>query len=130
MLPRFWISGNTPSSKNAKVWTGTHLVNSKAVQQWLKDTKDEWEFQKDYFIDSISELPFPLYIEFTFYRKSKHIFDYHNISQIVTDVMKEYGWLPDDNADIVKPYYGDYVYSKEKPGVLITILKNKPNHYV
>lgn len=129
MLARFWISSNTPSSKNSKQWTGTHLVSSKAVNIWLKATKEEWEFQKDYFLDSISELPFPLYIEFTFYRKSKHAFDYINMAQIMQDTMVEMQWLPEDNADIVKPYFGDYVYDKEKPGVLITILKNKPKHY-
>lgn len=129
MLDQFWVSSNTPSSKNAKVWTGSHLVNSKAVNVWLKETKEEWEFQKEAFKDAISELPFPLYIEFTFYRKSKHKFDYINMAQIIQDTMVEKGWLPEDNADILKPYFGDYFYNKEKPGVLITILKEKPKHY-
>jgi hypothetical protein len=129
MLHQLWISGNTPSSKNAKVWTGSHLVNSKAVQQWLKATKEEWEYQREYFINAISELPFPLYIEFTFYRKSKHKFDYINMAQIVQDIMVEVKWLPEDNADILKPYFGDYIYNKKNPGVLIKILKTKPKHY-
>lgn len=129
MLVRLWISGNTPSSKNSKQWTGTHLVNSKSVNTWLKATKEEWEFQREHFIDAISELPFPLYIEFTFYRKSQHKFDYINMAQIICDTMVLFKWLPEDNADIIKPYFGDYVYNKDKPGVLITILKNKPNHY-
>lgn len=129
MITNYYISGNTPSSKNAKVWTGTHLVNSKAVQSWLKSTKEEWEYQRETFKDAISELPFPLYIEFTFYRKSKHKFDYINMAQIICDTMVEFKWLPEDDADVIKPYFGDYVYNKDKPGVLIKILKEKPKHY-
>lgn len=125
----YWLSGNTPSSKNGKTWTGKFLVNSKAVNIWLKITELEWEYQRERFIDCISELPFPLYIEFTFYRKSKHAFDYINMAQIIQDQMVEKKWLPDDNAGIVKPYFGDYIYSKEKPGTLIKILKHKPKHY-
>lgn len=99
----------------------------------------EWEFQAETFRDSLEGLKLPYYIEFTFYRNSKHRFDYHNIVQMVLDTMcnelkignktVNFNWLPDDNADVVKPYFGDYVYDKKKPGVLIRILKEKPKHY-
>lgn len=133
MLNLFWISGNTPSSKNGKNWTGTFLINSPLVTKWIKATKLEWEYQTELFREQLEGLPQPYYIEFTFYRNSRRAFDYHNIVQIVLDLMGSkhypYKWIPDDNADVVKPYFGDYVYSKEKPGVLIRILKEKPKHY-
>lgn len=129
ILNSFWISGNTPSSKNAKQWTGKFLVHNPRVLAWIKHTKLEWEYQKERFLDCISDLPFPLYLELTFYRGNKHQFDYHNMAQIVFDIMKEEGWIPDDNANIIKPYFGDYKYDKEKPGVLIIILRDKPKHY-
>ena len=124
----FWISGNTPSSKNSKVWTGKMLISSKAVTKWLQQTEMEFQMQSPLFVEALSNLVPPYNIEFTFYRKSKHNFDYYNVSQIVTDTMKSHGWIEDDNANIIKPYYADYVYSKNKPGVLIRILTNKPNH--
>jgi hypothetical protein len=36
--------------------------------------------------------------------------------------MKEHNWIPDDNTKYIKPSFGDPLYSKEKPGVLIKFL--------
>jgi len=126
----FWISSNTPSSKNSKVWTGKFLVYSKVAARWIRVTKKEWVDQRLRFISQLYGLPAPYYIEFTFYRDSRRRFDYTNASQIVTDTMVEHGWLQDDDADNLKPYYGDYVLDKHFPGVKIKILKTKPIHYV
>lgn len=35
--------------------------------------------------------------------------------------MVEHGWIPDDNCDEAKPYFLDYEYDKNNPGVLISI---------
>ena len=126
----FWISNNTPSSKNRKIWTGSFLVHGKSTARWLRDTKEEWKDQRLRFISQLHGLTTPYYIELTFVRKSKHRWDYLNASQIVFDTMKDYGWIEDDNADNVKPYFGDYIYDKLNPGVKITILKIKPIHHV
>jgi hypothetical protein len=41
--------------------------------------------------------------------------------------MVTYGWIPDDNADLIKPVFFDYQYNKTKPGVIIEINpKKKP----
>lgn len=128
-LHEFFISGNTPSSKNNRVWTGKYFIPSKNTIAWRKNTKQEWLSQRLRFIEEISKLPTPYYIELTFVRKSKHRFDYINIAQSVMDEMKHHGWLSDDDADNVKPYFGDYIYDKENPGVIIRILKTKPSHY-
>src|SRR5687767_15927252 len=117
----FWISGNTPSSKNGRVWTGNNFLPSAYTRVWIRRTKPEWEAQKDKFIEAVKNLGKPYYIEFTFIRKSRHRFDYINIAQVVHDMMTEYGWLNDDNADEMKPYFGDYKYDKDNPGVVIRV---------
>lgn len=125
----FWISGNTPSSKNNRVWTGSYFIASKATTRWRRDTKKEWLSQRQEFIESLVGLPKPYYIELTFVRRTKHRFDYINIAQGVMDEMVEHGWLQDDDAENAKPYFGDFEYNKDNPGVKIRVLKRKPIHY-
>lgn len=129
VLAQFWIPTNTPSSKNNRRWTGKFFIVSKSTMKWRKETKGAWMQQKKAFQDVLRTLTKPYVIEFTFVRKSVHRFDYVNIAQAPLDAMTEYGWLEDDNADNVVPYFGDYIYDKKNPGLKITILKNKPNHY-
>lgn len=126
----FWISGNTPSSKNNKIWTGQYFVVSASTSKWQRLTKNEWIYQRQRFIETIVSLPKPYYIELTFIRHSRHRFDYINIAQGVFDEMVKHGWLLDDNAENVKPYFGDFQYDKVNPGVFIKVLKQKPIHYV
>lgn len=42
----FYISGNTPSSKNNRVWTGTFFVASDLTKKWRKITVNEWGNKK------------------------------------------------------------------------------------
>lgn len=123
-----FIGGNTPSSKNSRVWTGQYFIPSAYTRKWLKKSKSEWINKKEEFLKGLEGLPKPYYIEFTFIRKTRHKFDYINIAQAVQDQMTHYGWLSDDNADEMKPYFGDYKYDKLNPGVIIRILKEKPKH--
>lgn len=125
----FWIPGNTPSSKNGRGVFNGYVIPSAATSKWIRRTKDYWKDQKEDFLKVLSEVEPPYYIEFTFIRRTRHRFDYNNISQAPLDQMKKHGWIPDDNADIIKPYYGDYRYDKHNPGLIIRILRNKPNHY-
>ena len=129
VVATFTISGNTPSSKNNRMWTGSSFIPSAYTRRWLRDTKTEWEDQRDAFVKALEGLPKPYCIEFTFVRKSRHKFDNINITQGPADCMKAFGWLEDDNADILKPYYGDYTYDKRNPRLIIKILKQAPNHY-
>lgn len=124
----FFIPTNTPSSKNSRVWTGKYFLPSAYTRKWIKKTKVDWESQRSRFLAAIAELPTPYFIEFTFIRKTKHKFDYINIAQAPFDEMTKHGWLTDDNADVVKPYFGDYLYDKHNPGLIIKILKEKPKH--
>lgn len=121
----FFIPFNTPSSKNGRVWTGSHLVSSKSTQKWRKLTKKTWDGYKDAFLFAIKDIQKPYNIEFTFIRGTRHKFDYINPLQTVLDEMVKRKWIDDDNADEIKPSFGDYQYSKTNPGVIIKILKNK-----
>jgi len=119
----FFIPFNTPSSKNGRQWTGKFLISSKNTQLWRKQTKEFWLKYKDDFLKELENLSKPYTIEFTFIRKSKHKFDYVNPLQTVLDEMVHYGWLDDDNADEIKPSFGDYQYDKKAPGVIIRFVK-------
>lgn len=127
----FFISGNTPSSKNSKIWSGTRkmLFHSKVSGKWLRKSKEEWLNQRLIFIEGLLGLTTPYYFELTFIRDSKREFDYINAAQIIFDTMKEYGWIEDDSASNIKPYFGDYRLDKTNPGVIIKILRQKPTHY-
>ena len=120
-----FIPGNVPSSKNSRVWTGKFFVSSKAVTKWRKDTKPYWEDNlalfNDMLLDAYDGIS-PIRLEITFVRNSKHKFDYINPCQTIMDEMVKYGWLPDDNADIVIPVFEPYEYDKSNPGVYLEIL--------
>jgi len=128
MTDSIFIPNNVPSSKNSKQWTGKFLVWSKTAQQYVKDTKLYWEkyklrFENEIFIKCSNK--YPIYVEFEYHRKSRHKFDYINPTQTLLDLMVKYGWIEDDNADVIIPMFKPYVYNKEKPGVYIKILKHE-----
>jgi len=110
MITTFFIPYNTPSSKNSKVWTGKFLVNSPTVQKYKKLTKAYWIDNAHDFIQATQGHNRPLRVHLYFIRDSKRKFDLINASQIVLDMMVEYGWIPDDNAD------------KAKSGVFIDVI--------
>ena len=61
-------------------------------------------------------------IEMEFIRGSRHKFDYINPAQTIQDEMVHHGWLEDDNCTIMIPFFREYSYDKENPGVYIRIL--------
>jgi hypothetical protein len=117
-----FISGNTPSSKNNKVWTGKFLVWSKSAQKYKKETKKQWEEFRDGFVIDFTSRKLPVAVSFKFIRGTKHKFDYVNPLQTVLDLMVEYEWIEDDNSDVILPSFEQYEYNKEKPGVWIKVL--------
>lgn len=117
-----FIPSNVPSSKNSKQWTGKFLVWSKTAQKYVKDTEVIWKVYSTVFKKLTKEMELPLYVEFEYHRKSKHKFDYINPTQTILDLMVKYGWIEDDNADIIIPVFKPYVYDKGNPGVYIKIL--------
>lgn len=125
----FYISTNTPSSKNNRRWTGKYFIVSKSTADWRKNTKQEWEAQRKDFLEELKKTTKPYFIEIGFTRKSKHKFDYINICQGVADEMKVHGWIEDDNADEVKFFFADYKYDKNNPGVTIKIIDKESLKY-
>jgi Holliday junction resolvase RusA-like endonuclease len=121
----FTIHGNTPSSKNSRVYTGKHFIASKATRKWYTDTVNDFINQKEEFLKEISKYEKPYLIEFKFYRGSKHKFDYINPAQTIQDAMVKHGWLEDDNCDEIIPVFSTYVYDKENPRLEIKILNGK-----
>jgi len=117
-----FIPGNVPSSKNSRVWTGKFFIASKAVAKWRKESNKYWIDNKTNFLSSLTNKPFPLRIEFTFIRQSKHKFDYANPLNTVQDEMVKHGYIEDDNADIILPSLAPYKYDKLNPGVYIKVL--------
>jgi len=116
-----FINGNVPSSKNGKRWTGKYLIHSKTTMRYIKESKEEYLEQTYPFKEFIERFSPPYLIHFKFYRKSRRKFDYVNPLQTVQDLMVKYDWLEDDSSDHLLPIFDIYEYSKDKPGVLITI---------
>jgi len=69
----------------------------------------------------VKELEKPYRVTFQFIRDSKRRFDYHNAIQIIMDMMVQYGWIEDDNADEILPVFLPYKYMKGNGGVYIGI---------
>lgn len=122
-MKTWFIPGNVPSSKNSRQWTGKFFIASKTTQKYRKDSEQHWIAARDSFLESVKDLPKPYHIAFEFIRGSKHKFDYINPLQTVQDEMVKYGWIEDDNADILLPMVLPYKYDKEKPGVIIHVIK-------
>lgn len=122
----FFIPGNVPSSKNSRQWTGKYYIASKTTQKYRKTTQEYWINLKDEFIKNLPKDK-PYIIEFKFVRGNKHKFDYPNPLQTVLDEMVKYGWIEDDNADVILPVFLPYEYDKKNPGVLIKIKNNVHN---
>ena len=121
---RWFIPFNVPSSKNGRRWTGKYFISSKTVMNYRKNTKSTYakfakSFRKEY--DTYEK---PVKIGFTFIRGTRHKFDYINPAQTVQDDMVKHGWMEDDNAEFIIPVFERYKYDKEKPGVIIEIVKD------
>lgn len=122
-----FISSNVPSSKNSRVWTGRFSVESKRVQQYRRETKEQFLKNKELFLSMIKDKEKPYLIGFHFVRGNRHKWDLINMLQIVQDLFVAESWLQDDNCDEMIPFAyiknGSY-YSVDKlnPGVYITVL--------
>ena len=121
---KWFIPGNVPSSKNGRRWTGKYFIASKTVMKYRKDTKSIYQKYAPQFQKELKKHKLPVKIAFTFIRGTKHKFDYINPAQTVQDDMVTYDWIEDDNMVNMLPAFYPYKYDKEKPGVIIEILKD------
>ena len=118
---KFFIPGSVPSSKNGRRWTGKYFIASKTVVNYRKATKEYFEKYAEEFAEEFNKYELPVKVEFKFIRGTKHKFDYINPAQTVQDDMVKHGWIEDDNAKYIIPSFGEYIYDKENPGVIIQI---------
>jgi len=144
-----FIAGNVPSSKNSKIQTSRGSFLSKTVKKYLRShgiqsyrvnsTKKAKKGVKGYKTipmtfpeDELREMftgkEFPVTVAFHLVRGTRHKFDFHNIVQILADLITAFDIIPDDNMDYFIPevmYRNDKAYSYDKlnPGVHITIRK-------
>jgi len=126
-MKEIFIPLNVPSSKNSKQWTGKMLIHSKTTRNYIKNSKKDYIHGKEEFDKLLStkagiELSYPIHIDMYFVRSSKRKFDYINPAQTVQDLMVKWGWIEDDNCDIIVPHFSGYHVDKENPGVIIKIL--------
>jgi len=122
MKKEIFISGNVPSSKNGKRWTGKYLIHSKTVMTYIKNSKINYVNNKEKFLNMIENKEIPYKVSFKFHRSSRRKFDYINPAQTVQDLMVRYGWIEDDNCLFIIPSFEEYEYNKENPGVTIKVL--------
>lgn len=121
---KWFIPFNVPSSKNGRRWTGKYFISSKTVMTYRKNTKSTYAKYAKAFRKEFDKYKTPVKIGFTFIRGTRHKFDYINPAQTVQDDMVKNGWIEDDNAEFIIPVFERYKYDKNKPGVIIEIIKD------
>ena len=138
-----FIPGNVPSSKNSKQRTRNGaIVHGKAVKRYLQalginkyscrqgsaymeNYKTRPNLFKQKFNDSGWETPQEFcYLGFHFVRKTKALFDFSNMVQIIQDLMVAGGFLMEDNIDCIIPINMTkngkrWTKDKDNPGVWI-----------
>lgn len=141
-----FIPGSVPSSKNSKIKSKRGVFHSKTVRNYLsslgiksfstrRKQVDNHKTKEDVFGERIKVLrkeidsqdP-PYKLGFHFVRKDKRSFDFHNMVQIIADLMVAYDLIEDDDMDhfIPVPYTKNnnyYSINKEDPGVYIKLYK-------
>ena len=140
-----FIPGNVPSSKNSRINTAKGSFASKTVKSYLNslgiqsysssknlvkgyvNKPNLIENLREDFLKQTSGKELPLEIGFHFVRDSKRKFDFHNIVQVILDLMTAHNIIIDDNMDCVVPFALKieskfYSVNKEKCGVWIKII--------
>ncbi len=139
-----FIKGNVPSSKNSRINTSHGSFASKTVKKYLTslgiqsyssgkkivkgyvNRPNLIEELRESFEKQIINKELPLEIGFHFVRDSRRKIDFHNIVQVVLDLLTAHDIIIDDNMDCVLPYVlkinnQAYSVSKENAGVYIKI---------
>lgn len=82
----------------------------------LKDAKNKkiWE-------SLMAQTKYPICLNIKIYRKTKRKFDYNNIIQGLQDILVEAGYLPDDDADHLIPFFEKYEVDSKNPRVLLSL---------
>ena len=139
-----FIPGNVPSSKNSKIKTKHGIFASKTVKKYLSNLgiqrysvskkqvtgfvrrDNEFAKFKDEFKLLVEKSKGDMIISFHFVRATKHKFDFHNMVQIIADLLVAHDFIEDDDMDhfIPMPFKLKnewYSYDKDDPGVWIKV---------
>lgn len=133
---------NTPSSKNSKVATTKGVFHSKTVMKYLsalgvqhysvsRKEVTEYKTKPNLFRLAFKDWVKPegqVKIGLHFVRDSRRKADFHNICQVVLDLMVAHNLIEDDSMDYILPFPMEkdgkyYSIDKDKPGVYIKILE-------
>jgi len=140
-----FIPGNVPSSKNSRINTKHGSFASKTVKTYLNslgiqsyssskklvkgyvNKPNLIESLREDFLKQTSGKELPLEIGFHFERGTRHKFDFHNIVQVILDLMTAHDLIIDDNMDCIIPFAlkiegNFYSVDKNYPGVWIKII--------
>ena len=138
-----FIPFNTPSSKNSKVSTSKGIFHSKATGKYLSalgiqsysSSRKVVElyktkpliFPKNELLGLFKDVKYPCKIGVHFVRNKKTRFDFHNLVQVIFDLMVAFDIIEDDNIDCILPFPMQmdgkwYSVDKNSPGCWITIL--------
>ena len=145
-----FVNGSIPSSKNSKVATSKGVFHSKTVGKFLREqgiqhysvSKKQITYYKTRpCVFPVKELKAlisgsskigseekPIKIGVHFIRQTKAKFDFHNICQILFDLMVAFDIIEDDNMDCILPFPMQvngkwYSVDKDNPGAYISTIE-------
>ena len=122
------IKGNVVAKKNSRqnfVKNGRQIsIPSKKYAEYKKMTDMQYRVFGIEFKRAVNfyGLEYPLRVEFTFVRGSKHRADFTNLCQCCEDIMVENSWIPDDDGLHLIPSFQPFEYDKNNPLVKIKLL--------
>ena len=123
-----FIPGEVPSEKNSKrafvdEATGKIRVqSSKFTNRYVRNKRNYGSAYRRQWHEMTKGKEYPLTVEFYFIRETEGDFDYNNLSQVLTDLMKKWGWIPDDSMRYVIPNFSrQYAVNPFNPGVEISV---------
>jgi Holliday junction resolvase RusA-like endonuclease len=115
------IRGRSGKMKSVPIKSKAARENCREVQSILLESKDvSTVWLKDLALKSHGSSQ-PVRIVFKIFRRSRRRFDYVNIVQNLLDELVRAGWLVDDDADHVIPYFEPYEVDKKNPRTILHI---------
>jgi hypothetical protein len=141
-IEMIFIPGNVPSSKNSRVATSKGVFHSRTVSKYLRSigvksysmryrSVDEYRQRANVFRLSVGsyfdKIRYPAILGFHFVRNTRRQFDFHNVCQVICDLLVAHRYLMDDSMDylIPVPRMVDgrwYSIDKINPGVFLELL--------
>jgi len=116
---KFFISGNTASSKNSQRIVGKRLIKSKLSMKCFDTYIPQLIAIKPKWLRETAGKPKPLRLHIQFVRDSHRRFDYINAAQTLQDCLVKAGLINDDNSDELIPIFEPYTYDKKNAGVYV-----------